>query len=181
MTSPDRPPELDDPGIGRLVEHLVVDYVGGVSRDHIEDLFNRALGVNRRQAYLSILLTCSLTAQLIRATLADVLSAAEALAAESLFALEVRPRPGVDMDAPEIRAKRTVMQTITAQLNDDRETAAALVMALVKSDEGPALCPYALAAALDVFAGSYLTDQGRAAWIALGNPPLTEPPDDADD
>lgn len=180
MTPSERPPELDDVALGRLVEHLVVDYVGGVSRDHIEDLFNRALGVNRRQAYLSILLTCSLTAQLIRATLADVLSAAEALAAESLFALEVRPHPGVDMAAPEIRAKRTVMQTITAQLNDDRETAAALVMALVKSDEGPTLCPFALVAALDVFAGSYCTDEGRAAWAALGNPTLTEA-GDADD
>lgn len=160
--------ELDAEGLGRLVQHIVVDYLGGAPRDHLEELFSTALAESPQQAYMVLTLTCSLTAQLFRVTLAAELALAEALGSEAFFGLEVQPRPGTDMNAPEVRGKHVVMQTITAQLNDDRETAAALIMALVKSDEGPALCPYALLAALEVFAGVYATPKGQAAAAELG-------------
>lgn len=161
-------PELDDEELSDLVKHLVVDYVGGAGLDHIEDLFRRALATSPRQAYMAITLTCSLSAGVMRVTLAPQLALAESVGVPAFWGLAVHPRPGVDMNAPEIRGKHVVMQTITAQLNDDRETAAALVMALVNSDEGPALCPFALKAALDVFAGLWATPEGKAAAAEFG-------------
>ncbi|MBY0397546.1 MAG: hypothetical protein K2X91_13915 [Thermoleophilia bacterium] len=160
--------ELDPEGLGRLVQNLVVDWIGGADLDHIKELFSEALAVSPHQAYMAIALTCSLTSRLFRGVLADELALAESLGTPAFFGLQVQPRPGVDMNAPELRGKHVVMQTITAQLNDDPQTAAALVMALVRSDEGPALCPFALKAALEVFAGIYATPAGKAAALELG-------------
>lgn len=162
--------DLDAEALGELVRHLVVDFVGGAGRDHLEELFQVALATSRQQAYMTIVLTCSLTSRLMRATLADTLAIAEALGAESFWGLTVQPHPDTDLNAPEVRAKRSVMQAITAQLNEDRDTAAALIMALVKADDGVELAPFALVAALDTFAGCYNTPEGREAAVFLGLP-----------
>jgi hypothetical protein len=162
-------PDAEQREVSALVQHLIVDFAGDAAGpDHILQLVKEACGHSPKRSYLVLTVTCGLTAHLVRAVLADTLAVAAALGAEPVWGLGVEVKPDTDTSSLEYRAKHSAMQALTAACNDDRETVAALVMAICKSEEAVEGSVYALLALLRVFTQIYNTSEGREAAEFLG-------------
>lgn len=155
----------DDPRFPQLVHHLVVDFAGEADADHIRGLVMEVLEHGPREAYLAITTVSSLSAALVRAAFAEELSRHQGAGHAPFWGLEVQPHADLDMADPQIRCAIAAGQAMTAALNEDRDTAAAVVMAVVRNDDtGAEDSAHLLIASLRLFSKLYNSPEGRAGW-----------------
>lgn len=158
----------DDPRFAGLIQHLMLDFANQADGDHLRELVLEVLEAGEREAYLAITAVSSITATVVRAAFADQIAAVVAGTAEPFWGLEAVPKPGVDVNEPRIRCAIAAAQTMTAALNEDRDTAAAVVMAIVRDpDRGAEDSAHLLIATLRIFSQIYNSPEGRAGWDAI--------------
>lgn len=160
----------DDPGFAELLEHLVVDFAQMTpeTSDHVRGLVYEAVEHSAQEAYLAVTTVTGLTAAVVRAAFADHIATVQAHSVAPFWGLEVEAKPGADLDDPIVRCTVAAHQAMTAHLNDDNATAAAVVLAIVQHpDDGPENSAHLLLAALRMFRALYLTPEGRAGWEAV--------------
>lgn len=158
----------DDPRFGQLIEQLIVDFADAADPDHLRQLVFEAVEHGPREAYLAVTTVSSLSAGLIRSAFADVLAQHQGDGHEPFWGLEVEKHGDVDTSDIQIRCAIAAGQAMTAALNEDRDTAAAVVMALVRDpDTGAEASAHLLIAALRLFSRLYNSPEGRAGWDTL--------------
>lgn len=164
-----------DPRFPELVHHLVVDFASGDDTDHVRALIHEVLEHGPHEAYLAVTVISSLSAALIRSAFAEELARHEGH--QPFWGLEVQPHGEYDPTDPKIRCALAAGQCMTAALNEDRETAAAVVMAIVRDPEDRAeLAAHLLIATLQLFSRLYNSPEGRAGWdlIQASRPEATD-------
>lgn len=158
----------DDPRFPQLIEHLVVDFADNAAPDHLRQLVFEAVEHGPREAYLAITTVSSLSAGLVRSAFADVLSQHQGDGHAPFWGLEVEQHGDVDTSDIQIRCAIAAGQAMTASLNEDRDTVAALVMAIVRDpDTGAEASAHLLIASLRLFSRLYNSPEGRAGWDNL--------------
>jgi hypothetical protein len=160
----------DDPGFAELLEHLVVDFAQMTpeTSDHVRGLVYECVEHGPGEAFLAVTAVTGLTASVLRAAFADHIAAVRAHSTDPFWGLEVDAKPGENLDDPLVRCAIAAHQAMVATLNDDLDTAAAVVQAIVKHpDRGPEESAHLLLASLRLFRGLYNTPEGRAGWEAV--------------
>jgi len=146
-----------------LLEHILTDVAGTAASAHIEELIFQILEDGPGSAHVAIAAVCWFTSELTRAVLAPAISP------DTPFGLQMDVHPGVSSDAPDVVGSTRAAQVLTAYLNGQGETAAAITRAAV--EQGADHAAYMLTGALKVFRATVESPEGREAYDAMTAPP----------